>query len=326
MGDYMKKSVILSFVIVLFSVFFIPVVVNGFFKHDKDINIITEINDFTEDSKEFDLEKTFYETDFENDKLEEYIIGVVAAEMPALFEYEALKAQAVASRTYAVRSINDECDIEDMKTDGGQAYISVDEMKNRWKENFDIYYERIKNAVFDTKGEIMVYDNEPILAVFHAISNGMTEESQNIWNKEMPYLKSVESRGDIDAQGYIYEEIIPLKVCISKLSEYKDDFVIGEKGFAGQCQVVEKSYAGYIKKIKIGNTEFTGREIRGIFGLRSTCFTVEQRGEDIAFITKGYGHGAGMSQYGANSLAKEGMKYTDILKHYYTGTEFKTIN
>ena len=255
---------------------------------------------------------------------EDYITGVVAAEMPASFEAEALKAQAVAARTYAKRRIDAGNTLDDMIKNGGQAYNSVEDMKNKWKDSFDENYSRIKNAVEETKGEIMVYDGEPILAVFHAISSGKTETAGNVWSNDEPYLKSVESPMDTEAQNFTAEVSIPLNTVISKLQEKHPELAVTKGNLVAQTQIIERSESGYIKTIQIGNVVFTGREVRELLGLRSSDFTLRQDGDSIIFTTKGYGHGAGMSQYGANALAQEGKDYHEILKYYYTGISFLT--
>ena len=270
------------------------------------------LNAETQENKE-----TGSQSDFES-----YITGVVAAEMPALYENEALKAQAVAARTYAKRRMEAGNSLDTMIENGGQAYNSVNDMREKWGNNFDEYYNKIKSAVDDTEGEIMIYDGEPILAVFHAISGGKTESAANIWSQDEPYLKSVDSSMDETSDEYIQEETIPVNTVISKLQAAKPSMAVSSGSLEGQMQIIERTEAGYVKEIQIGNAVFTGREVRELLGLRSSDFTVRQEGENMIFTTKGYGHGAGMSQYGANELAKEGMDYHEILEYYYTGISF----
>lgn len=248
---------------------------------------------------------------------EAYIKGVVAAEMPALFQTEALKAQAVSARTYAARKMY-ENNSNAVPYDIGQAYITVEEMKQKWGEHFTEYYNKISNAVEQTKGEIMVYDNEPILAVFHSESAGKTEDAENVWEQEIPYLKSVDSSLDKNAPdfeksiSYTYDELI------KRFSNHYKDFSLDNN----QIKILSHTPAGYVQKIQIGNKTLTGREIREILNLRSSNFTVSIQNNTIVFTTKGYGHGAGMSQYGAEFMAKEGKTYHEILQHYYTGISF----
>lgn len=258
--------------------------------------------------------------------MEEYIIGVVSAEMPALFNMEALKAQAVAARTYAINQMKTKnIGIDAMISGNGQAYISVDEMKKRWGDNFDTYYSKVETAVLSTSGEIMVYNDEPILAVFHAISRGKTETAENVWNKSMPYLKSVDSQMDLKAAEYSHEVSIPAKTVAALLQKAKPTLKLYDGSLKEQMQVIDRTEAGYVNSMQIGNVTFTGREVREALGLRSSDFTVDQNGDQLVFKTNGYGHGAGMSQYGANFMAQDGKTYKEILKYYYSDIEFQKI-
>lgn len=248
--------------------------------------------------------------------MEEYIKGVVAAEMPASFPEEALKAQAVASRTYAVRAVEN-ADFELNPDDIGQAYVTVDKMKENWGENFDENYAKICKAVDDTAGEVMEYDGEPILAVFHSTSAGETERAGNIWDYDLPYLESTDSIGDTYAPNYETTVEISCGEIISDIKAKYPDFQAEESSLFDSISIRERSEAGYITDMTVGNMSFTGKEIREALGLRSANFTVEKRDGAIAFTTKGYGHGAGMSQYGAKYMAENGSDYREILNHYY---------
>jgi len=251
--------------------------------------------------------------------LEEYIKGVVAAEMPVSFEKEALKAQAVAARTYTLRRLQGKEEI--LEKDIAQAYISEEELKKRWGEKYIIYKSKINSAVEETQGEIMVYDDEIIEAVFHSTSAGYTEASENLWREEKPYLKSVESKQDENAPDYTVKTSFENDVLVARLEEKYPDIVVTDAPLLQQIQIIKRSEAGYIMQIQIGNKIFTGNEIRVLFNLRSTNFTINQKGKKVTFTTKGYGHGIGMSQYGANYMAQDGAGYKEILKHYYQGVE-----
>ena len=257
--------------------------------------------------EETDTEKTNVNIDKE---LEDYVVGVVAGEMPVNFPHEALKAQAVATRTYAVRQLqsNPNMKYEDI----AQAYVSVDKMKEMWGNNFDEYYAKIKNNVYQTAGEILEYNNEPILAAFCSTTNGYTEECQNVWTQDLPYLKSVKSEGD---------ELSPYYSDSVTVTKKQFGSIFGSTDFA----VTEKTNAGYVKSVNIGGNVYSGDKIRQIMGLRSTCFDIINEGENITFSTKGYGHGVGMSQYGACFMANNGADYKTILAHYYTGTNLKNL-
>ncbi len=332
LGEDMKRSVLFFSAAVVFSMAFAPAAVNSVFSksHEstvKNAQVITENGGEFQQSTDLNSQtsqNSGQSAVIENeDEFEEYIVGVVAAEMPALYEQEALKAQAVAARTYAARSLQNGNTVDDLIKSGGQAYNTVEEMQEKWGSNFDTYYNKIKSAVDETKGEIMVYNGEPILAAFHAISSGKTETAENVWENDEPYLQSVESPMDTTAEDYTAQTVMTEEEVISKLQAQKPELSVAKGGFASQTQVIERSEAGYIQTIQIGNVVFTGRQVREILGLRSSDFTITQSGENVIFTTKGYGHGAGMSQYGANALAQEGKGYKEILEYYYTDISFE---
>lgn len=246
-------------------------------------------------------------------ELEEYVAGVVAAEMPAAFPEEALKAQAVAARTYQVRQMQ-AAGSDAVLYDVGQAYITEEEQKKKWGENYAFYAAKIRNAVCATAGEIMVYEGEPILAAFHAQSAGKTEDAENVWNSPVPYLKSVDSGEDRNAPDNKTTVTLSAKEISDKLGCE-----------AKKISILSRTDAGYVDRVQVGERSFTGRELREALGLRSANFTVEKEGDAFCFTVFGYGHGAGMSQYGASFLAEKGMDYHEILQHYYTGIDFRKI-
>ncbi|MDD5945672.1 MAG: stage II sporulation protein D [Clostridia bacterium] len=248
--------------------------------------------------------------------LDEYIKGVVAAEMPASFPAEALKAQAVASRTYAVRAI-DNAESQLAPEDIGQAYITVEKMKENWGDAFEANYAKICSAVDSTAGEIIEYGGEPILAVFHSTSAGTTETAGNIWSYDLPYLESTDSEGDMYAPNYETVKTLENGEIISMIKAKYPDFDCDADGLFDSVSIDERSEAGYITSMKVGNMTFTGKQIREALGLRSSNFTAAKTDGGIAFTTKGYGHGAGMSQYGAKYMAENGSDYIEILEHYY---------
>lgn len=245
-----------------------------------------------------------------DNELENYVIGVVAGEMPINFPHEALKAQAVAARTYALRQIkmNPNIDYDDI----AQAYISIETMKSRWGNEFDKNYEKIKSNVYATAGQILEYDNEPILAAFCSTTNGYTEECRNVWTQDLPYLSSVRSEGD-EYSPYFSDSVVLSK---SRFTEI----------FGGINAVVsKKTEAGYVKSVNINGKEYSGDSIRRILGLKSTSFDINCSNDNIIVSTKGYGHGVGMSQYGACYMANNGRSYKEILEHYYKGAILKNL-
>ena len=245
--------------------------------------------------------------------LEEYLIGVVAAEMPALFHEEALKAQAVAARSYALYKINNSNKNYDLVTDvTNQSYITVDEMKSKWNSDFDKYYQKISDCVNDTTNEVIYYNNEIIEAFYFSMSNGYTEESSLVFKESEPYLISVKSSWDNEnVNGFFKEVIMKKNEFCEKLNLSCDNLIIND---------VERSYSNRVNKIIINNMEFIGTDIRQKLGLRSTDFNITISNDNVVISTYGYGHGVGMSQYGAKLLAEEGHDYTAILAHYYPGT------
>ncbi len=294
-GVFLKKIICVG---ILITSVFIPVAVS----EGQVMPVCSIIEEKTESVKKENIEI--------NRELEEYVIGVVAGEMPVNFPHEALKAQAVAARTYAIRQIKANPNIK--YEDIAQAYIGVDIMQKRWGSNFDENYNKIKTDVYATAGQILEYDNEPILAAFCSTTNGYTEDCQNVWTQTLPYLTSVRSEGD-------------------ELSPYYSDLVVLSKTrfaeiFGGTDVVIkEKTDAGYVKSVTVKGKNYTGNDIRKILGLKSTSFDININGDNVTITTKGYGHGVGMSQYGACYMANNGKSYSDILYHYYQGAIIKNL-
>lgn len=250
-----------------------------------------------------------------NIELEEYVVGVVASEMPASFSLEALKAQAVLARTYALKAINKSITLtSDSKT---QNYKTIDELKSMWVGSFDTYFYKVKRAVDDTTGLYLSYNNDFIEAVYHSTSNGYTEDAINVWGNSFPYLVSVESKYDTTNQSFYKEEFISY----SDLSVKLKDTITESTDFL----ILNKTSSGRVLYISINNHEYSGVDIRGKLGLRSTDFEIEKTNLGVIFKTKGYGHGVGMSQYGANGMARAGYNYVDILNHYYQGAKLENI-
>lgn len=266
--------------------------------------------------------------------LEDYVKGVVAAEMPATFEMEALKAQAVAARTYTVRKImsskegtNGEKDGADICTDPThcQAWRSREQARETW--GFFGYlrnWSKISKAVDSTKGNVITYNGEIINPLFFSTSAGRTENSEEVFSTKVPYLRSVVSIGEESAPRFEAKVEFKFDDFKAKLKTLAPDIIL-EKKDINDIKALELSQAGYVKNIQIGNKQFTGREIRSLFSLNSADFSIKLDGDKVIFDTKGYGHDVGMSQYGANYLAGQGKTYIDILKHYYTGVEIVNV-
>lgn len=241
--------------------------------------------------------------------LDNYITNVLSCEMPALFNEEALKAGAVAIRTFYKYKILHNSDYIASNTD--QCYMDEDTLRAKWGSNYDLYYNKMKKAVEDTSNEYIYYNDDIIEAFYFSMSNGYTENSENVFGEYKPYLVSVSSIFDSDVNNFIVTKEIPLNEFLDLLN-LEEDFVI--------INNTTTNDTGRIDKISINNKLFSGIEIRKLLNLRSTDFVIDVS-DNIKITTKGYGHGVGMSQYGANEMAKNGFNYKDILMHYYTGTK-----
>lgn len=262
--------------------------------------------------------------------IDEYLCNVVSAEMPASYEFEALKAQGIVARTYTIFKIlnkkHDNADICDDST-CCQAWISKEDRLAKWEENQrESNWQKICDAVNNTKGKIITYNNSPINAFFHSNSGGKTEIPVNVWGGTgYPYLQSVETSGEDGYTQYASEVILSKDELINKLKQKYSDISID---FSNQedLKVLEYTEGGRVKTVKFGNREISGVETRNLLGLRSANFEIIKENDNIKFSVKGYGHGVGMSQTGADSLAKQGKNAEEIVSHYYSGVEIKDVN
>jgi len=256
--------------------------------------------------------------------LEEYIFGVVAAEMPALYEKEALKAQAVAAHSFALSRTASNTSREysiTSSTATDQGFITEEEAREKWGEKADEYIEKIKGAVSETANYIVTYNGKVATTVFHALSSGKTENGADIWGGNTPYLTSVSSEGDKLANNYITENIFSKEELKEKLSE--EVTLTGEPAeYFGEA---ERTSVGTVKKITVCGKQLTGEKLRNLLNLRSANFTVTYKDEKFCFKVLGYGHGVGMSQNGANYMAKQGSDFKEILMHYNKGCKIETI-
>lgn len=271
------------------------------------------------------------ENKIEEIPLEEYICGVISNEMPATFEMEALKAQAVAARTYLASKKNKNC----VKANGAdicdsthcQVYTSKAIRLELWKENVrEEYWNKINEAVEATKGQVLSYQNELVLyPQFFSTSSGKTENSVDLYWADIPYLKSVESNGENISPNFEKEKVVSVGEFISKFQEKYSDASLNENNIQDNMSVISRSESGAVKEIKVAGETIRGQDFRFLYGLNSSNFTYEISNGNIIFSCKGYGHGVGMSQWGANAMAKEGKSYEEILKHYYTGVEITNL-
>lgn len=245
-----------------------------------------------------------------NLNMTDYLIGVVSSEMPASFNLEALKAQSVLARTYALKAKQTGKKLTD--TVSTQSYIDIDQMKNKWGNSFNTYYNKIKNAVENTNGEYLSYNGNYIEALYHSTNNGKTESSLDVFGNYYPYLISVSSEYDKNASSYLRTISMPLDTISNKLGlSLNNDSVIS---------ILSYTDGGNIKEININGNNFSGKKVRELLSLRSADFDISISDNNANITTRGYGHGVGMSQYGANGMANAGYSYKDILSHYYPGT------
>lgn len=254
--------------------------------------------------------------------LETYITGVVAAEMPAEFELEALKAQAMAARTYVIKRLLEKRFTDVPKgahvtdTVKHQVYLDLEQLKDRWGDQYEWKLKKIRQAVEETAGIVLTYQGQPIDATFFSTSNGFTENASEYWEKQIPYLKSVASPWDIESPRF--EEQVTMS--IGELQEKLGVRLAAQAISQGSWyQVLEKTTGNRIGRVRIGDKEFSGREFREKLGLNSSSFSLRIANGQVIITTRGYGHGVGMSQWGANGMAKKGNSAEQIVKYFYQG-------
>ncbi|MCL1964745.1 MAG: stage II sporulation protein D [Firmicutes bacterium] len=247
---------------------------------------------------------------------EAYLAGVVAAEMPASYEMEALKAQAVAARTRTMHACQSHPET-DVCTDSTccQGYLTEEEQKARWGMDTEQYRARVREAVDATRGIIITYSDEPIEVLYHAVSGGYTEDAEQVFHEALPYLRGVISPGEENAPGYETVRVFTQDELAMAFSE-KPPVVI---------EVLRRSDSGRVTEIRVGAHTMSGRLFRSALELKSTNFTLQNLGDSIIVTQHGYGHGVGMSQAGANAMAKAGKTFNEILLHYYTGVDLSIL-
>ena len=305
------KNIIIFTVLVVFIPFFIVILFNNYNIKEIQLNYVnnTTIRVKRVDSNKIDVVP-----------LESYIVGVLAGEMPIYFEKEALKAQAVASRSYALKRIeyNKDNDYDVVDSVLNQVYLDDNYLKKVWGNDYIKNINKLRTAVNETLDEYLEYDGDVVDALFFSTSNGYTEDSSLVFNLDLPYLKSVESSWDKDTSAVFNSTTsISLQEFYDKLDlDYNKNLKI---------EIVERSKSNRIIKLKINNIEINARDMYNKLGLRSTDFDIKQEGSNVIINTKGYGHGVGLSQYGAQGMAKEGYSYDKILLHYYTDVKIKKI-
>ncbi len=263
--------------------------------------------------------------------MHDYLVGVLSAEMPASFEVEALRAQAVAARSYALYKMLIKPSESHPDTDvcGNSAccnaYSDKDDMLEKWGDSFDTYAKKIEAAVASTDGIYLIYEEKPVLAVFHSSSAGKTEASENVWGATVPYLKAADSP---ETEEYVPNYIFSVTIALSDFTDtikaaYPEAAFNSEDPIIAENAVYTES--GRLSSVTIGGVTVTGIQLRKLFDLRSAAISIELTDEAVILTTTGFGHGVGMSQYGANTLAKDGWDYAEILLHYYQGAELTSV-
>lgn len=303
--------------VIIISVIFIPFIITSFFYEYKLQHIQSGFNSNKDETVVRVLTKN---NTVEKINLEDYLVGVVSGEVPVSFEKEAIKAQAVAARTYALKQIENHKNYEyDVKDDtSSQVYQTDEELRNKWGNNYDEYVKKIKECVKETEGEYVSYNNEVIYAFFFSTSNGKTEDNKNVFGKDLPYLKVVDSSFDeSETKNFTTVKIVSLDDFYKQLNLEKSDEL--------NITDIVRTESGRISSIMVNGKAFTGRDFQKRLSLRSNDFTIQKNNENITITTKGFGHGVGMSQYGANALAKRHKTYDEILKYYYQGTNLQKL-
>ncbi|GAB2551780.1 stage II sporulation protein D [Gracilibacillus alcaliphilus] len=332
-----KKPSLIFISILLIFMFVIPSLIVIPFKGEKEVAVSTEAEQAADEGAEvvkqenqtlvspFDIRvlRTEQHT-VEEIPLEDYVAHVVASEMPADFELEALKAQGLAARTYIVHflmqeqteSLPDGADVTD--TVQHQVYKNEDELRQIWGSDYHWKIDKIKQAVAATQGTIITYEDQPITPAFFSTSNGYTENSEDYWENELPYLRTVASPWD--------EEISPkfLDQKVFTQAELENKLAVDLANQSGDFQLI-RTESQRVESAVIGGQTFSGRDIREQLGLPSNDFTITKKNDHYVFTTKGFGHGVGMSQYGANGMAQEGKDYEDIIAYYYQGTKLRSL-
>lgn len=252
--------------------------------------------------------------------LETYVKGVLAGEMPTSFQLEALKAQAVAARSYVLKKIeqNKDKEYDVVDTVSNQVYLSDSELKEKWKEDYVKKMNKISTAVLETSGEYLSYKGTIAEAFFFSTSTGVTENSEEVFTQALPYLRSVSSKWDQEVSP-VFQEINRFS-----LSEFYQQLNLPYQKTLN-VKITKQTSTGRVKALTVNGKAMSASDFYQKLNLRSTFFVITQQNGEVIITTKGYGHGVGMSQYGAEGMAQKGYTYDKILKHYYQGIEIKKI-
>lgn len=296
------KQLIKALCFVGTSLFLIPIIIIYGSGYNRQ-NVLAQIR--AEQVSQTDEEETLLD--------ESLIIPILAREMPYTYEYEAIKAQAVIIRTYMARRALG------MQTKSELQGYTEEEMKQLWQDEYESIYETYKDAVEETKDQLILYNGQPIQPLYHKSNGGLTRDAKDVYDVEVPYLVSVESQ-DITTNTQVKMSKSDI---VTALRKKYTDLVADEKILENQIQIIEKDEAGYIKSIQVGNVILNGEMFRTLLGLESSNFKIYLSGDHLIFDVVGSGIGVGLSQNGANELAKQGKDYNEILNCYYSGVEIK---
>lgn len=298
------KTIYVKLLFIFIMIFFI-----SYFQYEDHVNEHIENKEIKQQSKENIVTVKTKEKTLKI-KIDDYLVGVLAGEMPAEFESEALKAQAVASRTF-VLSRNLSVD----NTTNSQVYLNDEEMKDKWGKDYQKFKQKIIKAIQDTHNEVMTYEGEYISAMFFSSSNGKTVNCEDYFTGEVAYLKAVDSHWDLTIDSTNKREKTFSKKELSQIFDVN----------ISKLSITSYTSSGYVKKVIINNKEYTGREVREKLGLASSSFKIKMTKTGYTFTTRGNGHGVGMSQYGAQAMAKEKKTYDEILHYYYKNIKIERI-
>ena len=262
--------------------------------------------------------------------LEEYVLSVVSSEMPATFHEEALKAQSILARTFVINKLITGCNnIKEgniCDTTHCQAYLNINERKKAWGKEGDEYLKKLKKVVKETEGKVLSYNDQLVkYPQYFSTSSGNTEDAVAVFSEDVPYLKSVQSPGEEISPKYESEISMSISDFKGKIKKSIPNSNLGNN-INEEVKILSRNKGGTVDDIKIGDVTIKGKEFRKIFGLNSANFTLEVLEDKINIKCLGYGHGVGMSQWGANVMAKEGSKYDEILEHYFKGSKIEESN
>ena len=311
------KKVLIKTLLVSVGVLFFPFVVTLFLSSEPKETAFFDYNNF----------EIYSEKNGVKEKLDfnDYLIGVIAANMPAGYHLEALKAQAVIIRTYALHNIlllgEDSPGKKTFTTSElGLSYIDLNDMEEYWtSDEYMNYSTKLGNSIYGTEGEVITYDGELILPVFFYTGSGHTRNASEAWDVDVPYLTSVSSKQDVTSIDYLKITEYDIKELVQLINAYYD-IGISEDKFFNEVEVISRDSVGYVTQVKIGEQTVLGEEFAKVIGLNSNHFYIEEYEGMVRIICTGVGHGIGLSQYGANAMASDGYSYNEILGHYYPGT------